>query len=277
MAIGISNAFVQLFDAEVKQAYQGARALAGVTRERSNIEGNQVKFPKIGSGQATVRVPQTDVTPLNVTYSQVTASMTDYIAAEYSDIFHQQKVNFDERRELVQVVGNAIGRQMDQVVLDALNAASSPNTVATSIGGSASNLNLAKLLAAKKALDTKNVPSEGRVGIIHANGLASLLDETEVTSSDFASVKALVRGEIDTFLGFKFITLGDRDEGGLPLPSTRTNFFFHKDAVGMGIGMNQRSEVNYVPEKTSFLVSSMFSAGAVSIDDSGIVKVSTTE
>jgi N4-gp56 family major capsid protein len=277
MAIGISNAFVQLFDAEVKQAYQGARALAGVTRERSNIEGNQVKFPKIGSGQATVRVPQTDVTPLNVTYSQVTASMTDYIAAEYSDIFHQQKVNFDERRELVQVVGNAIGRQMDQVVLDALNAASAPNTVATSIGGSASNLNLAKLLAAKKALDTKNVPSEGRVGIIHATGLASLLDETEVTSSDFASVKALVRGEIDTFLGFKFITLGDRDEGGLPLPSTRTNFFFHKDAVGMGIGMNQRSEVNYVPEKTSFLVSSMFSAGAVAIDDSGIVKVSTTE
>lgn len=277
MAIGISNAFVQLFDAEVKQAYQGARALAGVTRERSNIEGNQVKFPKIGSGQATVRVPQTDVTPLNVTYSQVTASMTDYIAAEYSDIFHQQKVNFDERRELVQVVGNAIGRQMDQVVLDALNAASAPNTVATSIGGAASNLNLAKLLAAKKALDTKNVPSEGRCAIIHANGLASLLDETEVTSSDFASVKALVRGEIDTFLGFKFITLGDRDEGGLPLPSTRTNFFFHKDAVGMGIGMNQRSEVNYVPEKTSFLVSSMFSAGAVSIDDSGIVKVSTTE
>lgn len=277
MAIGISNAFVQLFDAEVKQAYQAGRSLAGVTRERSNVEGNQVKFPKIGKGQATVRVPQTDVTPLNVTYSQVSASMTDYIAAEYSDIFHQQKVNFDERRELVQVVGNAIGRQMDQVVIDALNAASSPSTVGTDIGGSGTNLNLAKLLAAKKALDTKNVPSEGRCAVIHANGLSSLLDETEVTSSDFASVKALVRGEIDTFLGFKFITLGDRDEGGLPLPSTRTNFFFHKDSVGMGIGMNQRSEVNYVPEKTSFLVSSMFSAGAVAIDDEGIVKVSTTE
>ena len=277
MAVGISNAFVQLFDAEVKQAYQAGRSLAGVTRERSNVEGNQVKFPKIGKGQATVRVPQTDVTPLNVTYSQVSASMTDYIAAEYSDIFHQQKVNFDERRELVQVVGNAIGRQMDQVVIDALNAASSPSTVGTDIGGSGTNLNLAKLLAAKKALDTKNVPSEGRCAVIHANGLSSLLDETEVTSSDFASVKALVRGEIDTFLGFKFITLGDRDEGGLPLPSTRTNFFFHKDAVGMGIGMNQRSEVNYVPEKTSFLVSSMFSAGAVAIDDEGIVKVSTTE
>jgi len=277
MAVGISSAFVQLFDAEVKQAYQGARALAGVTRERNNVEGNQVKFPKIGKGTATVRVPQTDVTPLNVTYSQVTATMSDYIAAEYSDIFSQQKVNFDERRELVQVVGNAIGRRMDQLVIDALNSASSPSTVGTDIGGTGSNMNLAKLLAAKKALDTKNVPAEGRCMIIHANGLSALLDETELTSSDFATVKALSTGEIDTFLGFKFITLGDRDEGGLPLPSTRTCFAFHRDAIGLGIGMNQKSEINYVPEKTSFLVSSMFSAGAVAIDDDGIVKISATE
>lgn len=277
MAVAISNAFVQMFDAEVKQAYQGARSLAGVIRERANVEGNQVKFPKIGKGTATIRVPQTDVTPLNVSYSQVTATMSDYIAAEYSDIFNQQKVNFDERRELVQVVSGAIGRRMDQLVIDALNAASSPSTVATSIGGAASNMNLAKLLAAKKALDTKNVPAEGRCMVIHANGLSALLDETELTSSDFATVKALSTGEIDTFLGFKFITLGDRDEGGLPLPSTRTCFAFHRDAIGMGIGMGQRSEINYVPEKTSFLVSSMFSAGAIAIDDEGIVKISATE
>jgi N4-gp56 family major capsid protein len=277
MAVGISSAYVQLFDAEVKQAYQASRALAGVTRERTNVEGNQVKFPKIGKGTATVRVPQTDVTPLNVTYSQVTASMSDYIAAEYSDIFHQAKVNFDERRELVQVVGNAIGRRMDQLVIDALNAASSPSTVGTDIGGTGTNLNLAKLLAAKKALDAKNVPQEGRCMVIHANGLSALLDETELTSSDFATVKSLSRGELDTFLGFRFIMLGDRDEGGLPLPSTRTSFAFHRDAVGLGISMNQKSEINYVPEKTSFLVSSMFSAGAIAIDDEGIVKISSTE
>jgi len=277
MAQGITNAFVQLFDAEVKQAYQGARKLAGVTRERNNVEGSVVKFPKIGKGVATVRVPQTDVTPLNVTYSQVSATMSDYIAAEYSDIFHQAKVNFDERRELVQVVGNAIGRRMDQLVIDALNAASSPSTVGTDIGGSGTNLNLAKLLAAKKSLDANNVPAEGRCMLIHANGLSALLDETELTSSDFATVKALSQGEIDTFLGFKFIMLGDRDEGGLPLPSTRTSFAFHRDAVGMGVGMGQKSEINYVPEKTSFLVSSMFSAGAIAIDDEGIVKISSTE
>jgi N4-gp56 family major capsid protein len=277
MAIGISNAFTQLFDAEVKQAYQSSRALAGLTRERTNVEGNQVKFPKIGKGTATVRVPQTDVTPLNVTYSQITATMSDYIAAEYSDIFSQQKVNFDERRELVQVVGNAIGRRMDQLVIDALNASSTSLTVATTIGGAGTNMNIEKLIEAKKLLDANNVPSEGRCMIIHANNLAGMLGETEITSSDFATVKALVSGEVDTFMGFKFVTLGDRDEGGLPIPSTRTCFAFHKDAMGMGIGMNQKSEINYVPEKTSFLVSSMFSAGAVAIDDEGIVKISCTE
>lgn len=277
MAVGISNAFVQLFDAEVKQAYQASRALAGLTRERANVEGNQVKFPKIGKGTATVRVPQTDVTPLNVTYSQVTATMSDYIAAEYSDIFSQQKVNFDERRELVQVVGNAIGRRMDQLTIDALTSSGTSLTVATSIGGAGTNMNIEKLIESKKLLDAGNVPMEGRCMLIHANTLAGLLGETQVTSADFASVKALVQGDIDTFMGFKFVTLGDRDEGGLPLPSTRTCFAFHRDAVGVGIGMNQKSEINYVPEKTSFLVSSMFSAGAVAIDAEGIVAISCTE
>lgn len=283
MAISISNAFVTLFDSEVKQAYQAQRALAGITRERTNVEGSTVKFPKIGKGTASVRIPQTDVTPLNVTYSQVTATMTDYIAAEYSDIFHQQRVNFNERQELVQVVSGAIGRRMDQVSLDALAAASGTGTVAKEIAddgstGSASNLNVGKLRAAKKALDAKNVPMEGRSIIIHANNLSALLGLTSVTSQDFNTVKALVNGELDTFLGFKFITLGDRDEGGLPLSgSDRTVYAFHRDAVGMAIGMNQTSRVDYIPEKTSFLVASMFSAGSVAIDSEGIVKITCTE
>jgi len=279
MAVSISNAFVTLFDSEVKQAYQGQRLLAGVTRERTGVEGSTVKFPKIGKGSATIRVPQTDVTPLNVSYSQVTATMEDYIAAEYSDIFNQQKVNFNERQELVQVVSGAIARRMDQVVLDALAAASSPGTVGNDIGGTDSNLNIEKLREAKKILDQKNVPSDGRTMLIHANSLSALLGETEVTSADFASVKALVTGDVNTFMGFNFITFGDRDEGGLAIDgsSDRTIFAFHRDAIGMGIGMGQQSRVDYIPEKTSFLVASMFSAGAVAIDDEGIVKITCRE
>ena len=277
MAINVSTAFVDLFDSEVKQAYQAESVLRGTMRTRTGIAGNTVKFPTIGKGVATLRVPQTDVTPLNVTYGQVTATMEDYIAAEYSDIFQQSHINFDERSELVQVVSKSIARRMDQIMIDALNAAGGTTAVATGIGGATTNMNIEKLRATAKAMNQNNVPSEGRHLLMHASQLDALLGETEITSQDFASVKALVQGEINTFMGFKILTVGDRDEGGLPKPSTRTCFAWHKDSMGYAESMAQKTEVNYVPEKTSFLVSSMFSAGSVSIDGAGIVKISCTE
>ncbi len=104
MSMSLSNAFVTLFDAEVKQAYQGKAMLVGAVRQRRGVEGSTVKFPKVGRGVATPRIGQTDVTPLNVGFSNVTLTLEDWIAAEYSDIFSQAKVNFDERSELLVVV-----------------------------------------------------------------------------------------------------------------------------------------------------------------------------
>ncbi len=278
MAQQLSTAFVTLFDAEVKQAYQGTAVLRPAIRVRSGVEGSSYKFPKIGKGVAQVRIPQTDVTPLNVSYGQVTATLSDYIAAEYSDIFSQAKVSFDERSELVKVVASAVGRRQDQLILDALIASSTSNTVASSVGGANTNMNLDKLLAAKKALDAKNVPMDNRHIIIHANNLAGMLGETKVTSSDFNTVKALVNGELNTFLGFTFHVLGDRDEGGLPLSSgDRKVYAFHRDAIGMAEGIAPKTEINYIPEKTSWLVTSLFSAGAVAIDAEGIVEITCDE
>ena len=284
MALNVSNAFITLFDSEVKQAYQGARALAGLVRERTGVVGSTVRFQKIGKGQAQVRTPQTDVTPLNITYSNVSASMTDFIAAEYTDIFHQQRINFQERSELVQVVSNAIARRMDQVLIDSIVAGSPGTTIANTIAedgssGSASGLNLGKLRAAKKALDAKNVPAEGRTLLIHANSLSALLGSTTVTSSDFSTVKSLATGELSQYLGFNIVTIGDRDEGGLAIDGSndRPVYAFHSSSIGMGIGMNQTSRVDYIPEKTSFLVASMFSAGSVVVDNEGLVQITTRE
>jgi hypothetical protein len=264
MSVSLSNAFVTLFDAEVKQAYQGKAMLVPAVRQRRGVEGSTVKFPKVGKGVATVRVPQTDVTPLNVAFSTVTCTLTDYNAAEYSDIFNQAKVNFDERQELVQVVASAMGRRQDQMILDALAASSTSLTVSNDIGGTDSNL---------------NVPPEGRHIVIHGNGLASLLSETSVTSSDFNSVKALVQGDINSFLGFTFHTLGDRSEGGLAIDGSldRTCFAFHQMAVGYAEGISMRTEINYIPEKTSWLVNEVFSAGAIAIDAEGIVQLTCRE
>jgi len=279
MSISLSNAFVTLFDAEVKQAYQGKAMLVPAVRQRRGVEGSTVKFPKVGRCVATVRVPQTDVTPLNVGFSTVTLTLADYNAAEYSDIFSQAKVNFDERQELVQVVAGAMGRRQDQMILDALANSGTSLTVANSVGGATTNMNIAKLREAKRLLDKGNVPPDGRHIIIHANGLANLLSETSVTSSDFNSVKALVQGEINTYLGFTFHVLGDRSEGGLAIDGSldRTCFAFHKDAIGYGEGIAMRTEINYIPEKTSWLVNEVFSAGAVAIDAEGIVSITCRE
>ena len=221
----------------------------------------------------------TDVVPMNLAFSQATATMTDYIAAEYSDIFNQSHVNFSERQELVQAVGKSIGRRMDQVVLDALTAASGTGTVANSIGGANTDLNIEKLRETKRIMDAANVDPDGRTFLMHANNLEALLGDTEVTSSDFASIKALVTGSVSSYMGFDFVMLGDMDEGGLVKDGSndRTIFAFHKSALGMGTSMDQQSRVDYIPEKTSFLVASMFSAGAVAIEGAGIVKITCRE
>ena len=72
MALSVSTAFTTLFDAEVKQAYQATRKLAGLVRERDAAGASTVKFPKLGSGVATVRTPQSDVVPISATYSVAT-------------------------------------------------------------------------------------------------------------------------------------------------------------------------------------------------------------
>ena len=120
--------------------------------------------------------------------------MSDFVASEYSDIFLQTKINFDERRELATVVGSAIGRRQDQIIIDAINAASAGSTVAKTVvttgNAAASNLNVGKILAAKKALDAKNVPPTDRFFVTHANNIAGLLsDLKKPISGDYQNVR----------------------------------------------------------------------------------------
>lgn len=278
MSTNLSPAFVQLFEAEVHQAYQSSAVLRNAARTRTGVVGDTVKFPKVGKGTASVRTPATDVVPINASFSQVSCSLSNFVAAEYSDVFDQAKVNFDERQELAQVVGNAIGRREDQIIIDALNAASAGTTVAktvvTSGSATASNLNVGKLLAAKKGLDAKNVPPTDRHIVIHANNLAGLLGDERAISSDFQTIQALVNGSVGSMLGFTFHIVGDRDEGGLPLATAdRSCFAFHRSAIGVAVGIAPKTEINYIPEKTSFLITAMLSMGAVAIDVDGIVDV----
>jgi hypothetical protein len=270
------------FDGEVKHAYQMGGVLRKMVRVKTGIVGSTHRFPKMGKGAATPRVPQTDVVPMAVAHTNATATLTDWNAPEYTDIFDQAKVDYQERAELAETIAGAIGRREDQLILDALDTASAGGTVSNDIGGTDSGLNVTKLRRASRLLNVLGVPKTDRWFVGHAIGEEQLLGETEVTSSDFNVVKALVQGEIDQFLGFKYEFMEDRDEGGVPVDgsSDRTNYAFHggqRGSTGLAVGIDFRTEVNYIAEKTSWLANGLFSAGAVVLDENGLIDVTTRE
>lgn len=274
-----STNFVASFDAMVKQAYQGAAKLYGTVRVKTGVVGSTHTFPKMGKGLASQRLPQTDVVPMNVGHSKATATLTDWNAPEYSDVFDINKLNFDEKRELVQVVASAMGRRMDQLVLDAMSSGANSTQVGINLGGTNSGLNTTKILRASRLMDAAGVPKDGRRHMaISASALETALGESDIGSSDYNVLKPLYAGELKGWGSFLFHIIEDRDEGGLPLATnTRTNFAYHQDAVGLAVGMDMRTDIAYIDEKTSWLVNGLFSAGAVVIDDNGVYDVLTYE
>lgn len=268
------------FDARVKAAYETSGMLRGTVQTAENIVGSTHRFHKMGKGLATRRIDQTDVIPMNITHGNATATLEDWNAAEYTGIFNQQKVPYKEQDRLAAIIASAIGRREDQLILDALDAAATTLTVSTAIGGAATGLNTAKFRRAARLMNGQGVPrgKGDRVAVVSAEGLEQLLGDPDASTIDKNVIKALYDGEISHWLGFQIIVMDERAEGGLPKAGNlRTSFFYHREAIGLAVGINMRTEVNYIPVKTSYLANGIFSGGSVAIDALGIVEVETTE
>jgi hypothetical protein len=280
MSTSLSNAAIASFDADVKHAYQDKKAkLRDCARVKTGVVGSTHRFPKLGSGIATQRVPQTDVIPMNLSHTNATVTLEDWNAAEYTDVFNDAKVNFSERQELAASIAAAIARREDQLIIDALEATATSLTVASSIGGANTDLNVAKLRRASRLLGDNQVGEDEEITYVGSYvGREALLGETETTSSDFNTIKALVNGDISSFMGMNFVWMASRAEGGLDLTSgDRSTFAFAKSSIGHAIGMDQRMEVNYIPTKTSWLANMLFSAGSIEIDAGGVVDITCDE
>lgn len=282
MSKNLSAAVIQQFESEVKHAYAGQGIVRKTVRVKTGVIGNQVKFPAMGKGLATVRgSTQTDVTPMNITHAKPTATLEDWVAPEYTDIFDQAKTNVDERNNLAVIIAGAIGRREDQIILDAFDAATVTLTVSEDIGGTNTNLNTSKMRDAKKQADAGGVPAADRHALIHANNLFGLLGDSDATTADKNTIKALVDGDINRWLGWQIQFMEDRTEGGLPIASSvRTTYFYHGGSMGstgVGVGIDFRTEVNYIPTKVSWLANGLFSAGSVVIDVNGLIEVSCQE
>jgi hypothetical protein len=112
------------------------------------------------------------------------------------------------------------------------------------------------------------------------NNLRALLAADQIISRFYTSNDAVVTGNLNhrDLLGMNVRIIPTMTEGGLPLATTtRSCFAWHRRAVGMGVGQDLRTEVNYLPRETSWFVNGLFFAGAVVIDDRGVIQIDCDE
>lgn len=289
MSKNLTNAAVIEFDSEVKHEYQGMKTLRECVTIRTNVVGESYKFTRMGKGLANQKASQADVTPMDIAHDRQTATLQNWNAPEYTDIFDQAEVNFDEKAELAQTIAKAIGRREDQLIIDTLAGGTGgggagfsfvttndgdPDTGRVFDISGTRNFDLDSIRSAKGHLDDIESESDARFIVVRAQALQKLLEDNTVTSADFNTIRALVNGELDTFLGFTFKVIGTRVEGGLPgVAADREAFAWQRAAIGIAIGIDLKTTIDWVAQKTSWLANGIYKAGCTAREPQGIVKI----
>ena len=281
MSTQVNTAFVQQYSANVQMLSQqmGSRLRDAVRVE--NMVGKNAFFDQVGSATAQKRTSRHADTPqIDTPHARRRVSLVDY---EYADLIDDQdkvRMLIDPTSAYAQASAAAMGRAMDdELIAAATGTAFTGETGSTStalpaaqqIAAGGADLTLAKLIEAKKVLDLADVdPSINRYIAVGPNQIESLLNNTTVTSSDFNTVKALVQGDIDTFLGFKFIVTNRLAKSG----DERTCFAWAEDGLALGIGkdimarIDERSDKGYATQ-----VYYCMSIGATRMEEEKVVQI----
>lgn len=263
------------FDALVKAQYQSLGFLLRDTvRVRRDVIGATVSFRKINQIQAVPTGYLQSVVIQDPGYTQVSAILQKYTAPTAVDSVQELTVNFDAKMENAMIVANALGRRSDQIIIDSL-AVSPGSTVLN--GGT--NMTYSKFTQAIQFFDNNAVPLPERFCAMSASNFQSLLQADQFVSTFYTQNRVLDKGFVRDYLGVNVIIIPAMQEGGLPFVTTniRKTFFWHKQSTGMGIGHDFRTEINYLPRETSWLVNGIFSAGAITIDNLGIIEIDCDE
>lgn len=273
----LSNVEQELFDEMVKVEYRSRGfILRDAIRTRTDVIGATVQFRKMGEIIAVATGYQNAVTIQDPGFTPHVATLTKYTAPTCVDTIQDLTVNFDTKSELAIAVAMAVGRRSDQIVIDALDASATANNIVA--GGT--NMSYAKLREITQYFEDNAVPIEDRYIAMSGNNLRALLADDHITSRFYTSNDAVENGTLAyrELMGMNIRIIPNMTEGGLPKTgNTRTCFAWQKMSMGMGIGQDLRTEVNYVPLMTSWLVNGLFFAGAVAVDNRGIVSIDCDE
>ena len=272
MSGSLSNVEQIEFDSYVKVKYQsGGFLLRDAVRIQSEVVGNQVEFRKMDQIMSVPTGYSAAVTPQDPGFQKVRCTLQKYTTPATVDEVQELTVNFDSKMELAVAVSKAMGRRSDQIIIDCLNA---PLAVSETIPDGGTGMTYEKYLKVFEYFEDNAVPLEERFFAMSAQDLTNLMKEDQFVSTFYTENRILDRAKIREYLGVNVITIPKMKEGGLPVAGgIRSAFAWHKMAVGAGIGMNFRTEVNYIPKETSYLVNGVFSAGAVVVDNLGVFKI----
>ncbi len=266
MSIEITTHFVDQYRAalETLVRQRGSRLRGAVMTER--INGKQAFFDQIG--ETTVNEQASRHQDIEYSNTEHRRRRVTTILAYTSDLIDgADKIRMlsDPSNEYAMAQADAIGKKIDDVIIAAMvgtaftgvdgstsTAYDTNNQVAITVrepgvSSASYGLNVAKLRAANRILDANEVPEDERYIAVNARQRESLLATTKATSSDYAAVKALVNGQIDTFMGFKFIKTQR-----LPLSGSDDRVvFWHRKGMKLALGQDLRVDMSYIKTKVS--------------------------
>jgi hypothetical protein len=269
MTATIDQAFVKQFEAEVHMAYQrmGSK-LKSMVRNVNGVKGNTVQFQKVAKGSASTKARHAEVVAMNSVHSNVTATLSDFYAADYVDKLDELKVNIDERNIVAQNAAYALGRKTDSIISDTFDA--SATALANNSAGATTGMNLDKAQNVFEIFGNNDVPDDGqRYWVVGPKQWSDLLDIDQFSRAEYIGEADLpYKGGMTAKRWLSFMWMGF---SGLSIASgDRNTIAFHKSSLGLGVGSDVRTEVNYIPEKVAHLTTSYMSMGAVLIDVDGV-------
>ena len=286
MSFQITTALIEQYNTTIQVLMQQrVSRLENAVRGESGAFGRNEFFDQIDATAAVKRTIRHGDTPLISTpHLRRRVSLYDYDWADLIDNFDVLKVVADPTSKYVVNAVNALNRAKDDEIIACLAATcyggmdgSTSYTFDTTnkqiVHGSV-GLTLAKLSLAKQKLDQDEVDSEDRFIVIGSQQLNNLINLTEVKSADYNTVKALVEGSIDTFLGFKFI----RSERLSLISTTRYCYAWQKNTLLLATCSDIITDIGPRRDKNMAVqVYAGLSVGATRMDEKGIVQIQCTE
>jgi hypothetical protein len=303
MSTYITESFVLEFGANVYHlAQQKGSRFRAFTRQET-FTGKAKAFDRIGAVDAVEKTGRHSNTPqMDTPQSRRWVYLRDY---EWADLVDQQdkiRTLNDPTNDYVMAAMWAMGRRFDDTIISAFTATAVTGenfdgtaTLATSqrcaaVASSAlSNLNVGALINIKSKYGSNDVDEELPVHITVAQSqLDALLADDQITSGDYNTVKALVKGEINQYMGMTFhrsqrlgtesgaptysVTTGQYNGGGSSVNGERMCVAWTPDSIISGVGQDMISRVSERDDKsyaTQVYVS--MSIGAVRMEEVKVV------